>query len=235
MIPPLRDAIENFAWRALKVQQALYFGLVPALIYEAHLDSGRKGQGDHLPSAKRKDAIKGCVDQGLVNDESVRRLLATFASGDVDNLMKPLEQLMNVVENDTVQWIPYHMMEVLSKFHKCCSFPLLQIVKLFDNFYSAKFQSGDGWETLFAAVLMIRLLSGEFGEGILPLPGDFASCAVSYNEHLKGGVIFDDISSLEELEKLMVPPLNLPHVVVYYPSHAAFAHYDLVLAVLSRR
>jgi hypothetical protein len=42
-----------------------------------------------------------------------------------------------------------------------------------------------------------------------------------------------EIDTLEGLVDSMVALSSYPHIAVYYPSNACFAHYDIILAVYS--
>jgi hypothetical protein len=76
----------------LTPREALYYGLVPALIYLAN-----KGT---LPHAKQREAIKGCHD--LVNDDSIRELLLSFFDGNPDHIYPLLLRLMDTQDDGKV-------------------------------------------------------------------------------------------------------------------------------------
>ena len=46
---------------------------------------------------------------------------------------------------------------------------LRAIAELFEDFKDSKIQSGDSWEALFLIVLLVRCLSRQFDDMILPL------------------------------------------------------------------
>jgi hypothetical protein len=160
LVPSVSVARANFSWPSLSARKVLYYGMVPALIHEAQLDL-QAGADTHLPNTKRDEVIQKCVTGGLVTRDGIRRLLDSFLSGDVDNMLSPLQQLIDTVSVDDgtgrVRWIPFHMMEALRKFSSWEGFRDLEdIVRLFNAFKNAKESSGDGWEPLFVAVLLIR-------------------------------------------------------------------------------
>jgi len=74
LITSLRVAQANFNWPSLNPRQALYFGMIPALIHEAHLETIHVG-GEHLPSAKRALAIEECVKEKMLTQDSIRCLM----------------------------------------------------------------------------------------------------------------------------------------------------------------
>ena len=80
------------------------------------------------------------------------------------------------------------MMDVLKRFAEESTLSadlkmvLSKIVALFSRFVNAKESSGDGWEALFQIVLLIRAVSNEFDDTILPLDC-FGRYSVSYNSY----------------------------------------------------
>jgi hypothetical protein len=80
------DAATIFNWPDISAREILYYGSIPALIYDAYL-SKTINKSDYLPFMKRNVTIKKCTDNGLVTDESVIALLSSFTSGEqVSNL-----------------------------------------------------------------------------------------------------------------------------------------------------
>ena len=99
----------------------------------------------------------------MTEDNGVR-LLTSFITGQASLVPRPLLELMNIVEEGKVSWIPCHMMVVLKEFASCGSLPnqhlvLKNIVSQFDRFCSAKGQSGDAWEVLFVVVLLLHAVT----------------------------------------------------------------------------
>jgi hypothetical protein len=227
LIPSLKEAAHNLSWPSLNAREALYYGMVPSLIHEAHLEVREKG---HLPTAKRNNAIQDCLRDGLVTKDSIRKLLTTFCSGDVEGVLLPLQQLMTAVsvsDEDRVQWIPFHMMEVLRKFSAEQELRRLEeIVRLFNAFKDAKESSGDGWESLFVAVLLIRCWA-QMGDQFL-LPVEFEPpCTFSYNKPFQGNFATQNV---HEFVAGIKEPHSFPHIAVYYPTHASFQLYDVIVA-----
>jgi len=63
---------------------------------------------------------------------------------------------------------------------------------------------------------------------------------MSYNdlwENTAGGkeVLFENVESLTDFVARLVKPSVLPHVVVYYPRHARFQYYDVIVAFYDER
>ena len=224
LIPSLQVAKNNFNWQDLNAREVLYYGKVPALIYEARWEAQEMG---HLPTAKRNQAIRDCVSGGFVTEEGIRKLFTTFLTGNVGGVFPPLLQLMTTVSQDHIQWIPFHMMAALETFS--CEHGLKRleaIVRLFHAFKEAKVSSGDGWESLFVAVLLIRCWSQSSDECILPFViGE--TCTFSYNEPFNGNFATQRVA---EFLTGIQPPSSFPHVAVYYPAHASFPCYDVIVA-----
>jgi hypothetical protein len=227
------EAAQALEWSDLNPQEALYYGLVPSMIFLGH-----KKQ---LVSEKRDSAIQKCFDQKLVTEDNVARLLTSFFTGEADLIPQPLLELMNTVEDGKVHWIPCHMMVVLQKFASRGDLPnqklvLEQIVSLFDDFCSAKGQSGDAWEALFVMVLLIRALAGRFHSSVLPLDAfDFNNCSLSFNRPFDlRGKTFESFHAVDEFVDSITAPNRFPHVAVYFPTHASFEEVDVIVAAWPR-
>jgi hypothetical protein len=147
-------------------------------------------------------------------------------------------QLMDSPEVGKIRWIPYHMMNVLIKFTsklKADHFTrLLSIIySHWEAFADAKERSGNGWERLFVSVLLIRCISGKFASLAFP---DFDSrlqasdVSVSYNSPWGPDTSFDS-SVVNDFVGGIAAPAQFPHVSIYYPSHASFEMYDIIVAV----
>jgi hypothetical protein len=229
LIPSLLVAQANFNWPSLNPRQALYFGMIPALIHEAHLETIHVG-GEHLPSAKRALAIEECMEGSMVNSDAIRRLMGTFITGKRLDLLRPLEPLMATRKlgmESVVEWIPFHMMEALSTFSSLQGLKRLEeIVRLFNAFKDAKESSGDGWESLFVAVLLIRCWAQMSDRCLLPFEIKPA-CTFSYNKPFQGNFATQNV---HEFVAGIREPSSFPHIAVYYPTHASFQLYDVIVA-----
>ena len=103
---------------------------------------------------------------------------------------------------------------------------LEEIVQLFNAFKDAKESSGDGWESLFVAVLLIRCWA-QLGDQFL-LPVEFEPpCTFSYNKPFEGNFA---TQSVHEFVAGIREPSSFPHIAVYYPTHAKFPLYDVIVA-----
>lgn len=137
-----------------------------------------------------------------------------------------------------ITWIPYHMMHVLESIADVAALSpmireVVQILRdMFHGFETGKVSGGDSWEALFVISTIARVATNHFCS-LLPLDTvTFANCRVSYNyfwEQTHGGASFPNITTIEQLiEGLTLPP-SYPHVAVFYPPHARFETYDLLV------
>jgi len=163
----------------------------------------------------------------------MKQLLSNFVIGDYRQVMKPLLALMNTVETGKVLWIPFHMMEVLRVFASTLALKnklaIQEIDSQFTMFRNAKTASGDAWEHLFVATLLIRCLAAEFDGVILPLNvREFVDCTVDFNWPFNAQM--DKITKVDEFVKLIGTPTHYPHISIYYPPHSGFEEVDVIVA-----
>jgi hypothetical protein len=142
-----------------------------------------------------------------------------------------------------IYWIFLHMEVVLSKCAKSRKLGehvravVTLIRKLLSDFAQGKTGGGDSWEALFVVALLIRIVCREEDGLLYYLPAAvLAKCTMSYNDHwvnTVGGeeVLFENVESLNDFGARLVKPGSFPHVVVYYPCHARFQYYDVIMAV----
>lgn len=232
LIPSLSIAREIFKHPLLSAREALYFALVPALIFTSTVDLG-------LLVAKQVSAINACLDENLVTNQSVTLLLMSFVTGDKTLVIPPLLQLMTAKPrpdrpgDSSIAWIPFHMEEVLMQFSNSGNLSqqlkivIYNIGILFRQFRYAKENNGDAWDCLFVIALLIRVATGRFEDTVLPLCWWY-SYSFSYNRHVGEGGRGDD---LDAYLKSMAEPDSAPHVAIYYPQHAQFPTYDVIVAV----
>jgi hypothetical protein len=231
------DAKRAFGLSTLNARTALYYGLVPALLYEYCQ------HGDDAGNASRKIIIDKCVDQNLVSNDSIEKLLSSFVTGNTTFVPEPLLFLMDNLKGppsigNIVRWIPAHMMNALKVFAASISAPLKQILfgfdKLFKKFCDAKYNSGEAWEALFVIALLMRVASRTFDESIFPKPRNFLEqYSYSYNElfcDMPNGKSLEESHNLEEYISCFQMPKSVPHIAVYYPQHSNFETYDVIVA-----
>jgi hypothetical protein len=121
------------------------------------------------------------------------------------------------------------MMEVLRKFSAEQGLKgLEEIVRMFNAFKDAKESSGGGWENLFVAVLLIRSWAQMSDDCLLPFELD--GHTFSFNRHFDVSASSFATNDLDAFVAAIKQPLTYPHVSIYYPSHASFQVYDVIVA-----
>jgi hypothetical protein len=233
LIPSMKDARRMFQWPDLTVRQALFRARVPALI------SYTRGT---VPRSfdKRQAAIDELFRHW--NDTNVKELLGSFLDGQAVSVPQPLLQLMTVAAvqgQGKIVWIPFHMTHVLQSISGSAHVDrtLRAIVttmnEMFVGFETGKISGGDSWEAMFAIALVIRLVTRSFHRllGLDELLISNALYGLSYNclWEAHGNLAFPDITTLGQLIEGLVDPPEYPHVAVYYPPHARFETYDLIV------
>lgn len=236
LVPSLEIAQQKLNWETLSIRQLIYYGYIPGLLCDA-----RDVRVSGSLADKARTYFQECVKQKLINDKSIKCLLSTFITGDSDSVPPPLLLLMDTFGRDlkfVVKWIPFHMAAALKYFSSQgeCSPSvvslLFNISTLFDRFMNAKGSSGDVWEALFVLTILIRCLSGEFDECLLPFPAA-ANLTVTYNELLNFNICqYGDMKTLSQLRQMIPKPHSgiTNHIIVYYPYHVQFERYDVIVA-----
>jgi hypothetical protein len=228
LIPSISVALESLRLQNLGPHQAVYFGLMLALIYTFSISNLVE---------KRAMTIELC--RPLLTNEAVIALLRSFIVGDAKLVFPPLLQLMNTTSHNMIRWIPCHMAKVLSTFanspscfeklHGNLRSYLLSIVRFFSIFYMAKNCSDDSWESLFMIVLLIRCVTHTFDSSILNLRTHFQDASISYNFCLKNPSEFNKSSFVKLFVQNIAYPKTFPHISIYYPSHVNFEIYDVIV------
>ena len=216
----------------LTPHKAIYLGLIPALYYGSKLN--------RLPYTRRSEATAKYLDSGLT-DALVRQLLSTMLDGNIKNVPAVLSELMDidiaVDQNGNAEgyarWIPYHMVYVLENVSTRTSLsqPIRKCLKAicaqFETLASHKVNSGDGWEALFIATLLVRCMTGEFCQQLVPLRGSFDK--VLWNEPFRDDSNFET-QHVEEFVQAIPYQQEKSGISIYYPTHAQFEVYDVILA-----
>ena len=109
------------------------------------------------------------------------------------------------------------------------------IVDLFAKFAGSKWEAGDAWEALFLIVLIARCLTATFDETVIPLNQfNTDNIQVTFNEPLNGNVDFyretNPVDFIGGIPLRSETPLGTPAVALYYPGHARFEAYDIIVA-----
>jgi hypothetical protein len=231
-IVSLSDTRKQLKAGALSPQEVLFLGMSPSLIHTSLKTT--------LPFTRRDSVVSAWLVSG-VGLEATKTLLSTILNGEIAGVPGTLLELMDIgtdSEKGTnyVRWIPFHMQYVLDRMTMYNDLPLefractKGLSGLITTFRTAKSESGDAWEALFIMVLLIRCLCGEFNDSLLPLAGFGSSARVRYNEPYHGNNFFSTSVS-EFLDGVPVSGGQLlPAISVYYPRHASFEVYDVIVA-----
>jgi hypothetical protein len=177
------------------------------------------------------------LERTAFNDTQVRELCQTFVDGECTLVHDPFLQYMDA-DGGRVLWIPFHMARILTficywSVGTCNSGVLLYceaIASAFNEFYNDKPGSGKGWEGLFYAALLIRIVAQEYHPFLnFPLTKELKR---SYTLKLDD---FDDtdVSTIKETKKYIeaMPKDRKNHISVYKPSAPSFEMYDIFLVV----
>ena len=224
---------EGASSSTLSPQEIVYFGKIPALIYTYLSPVGT------LPHLERAKVVETWLNSSAFNLDAVKKLLTSMISGSIDEVPKVLLEFMDIdkdasLKQNIVRWVPYHMQFIakqmagsskLSPDIKVC---LMAIAELFAAFRDSKLQSGDSWEALFLIVLLVRCLSRKFDDMILPLIDIPDEAPICYNRPYSG----NHFHSTDPSEFLSgIPLAGRSSVSLYWPGHAKFENYDIVVAV----
>ena len=239
LILNLEDTRQIVIWTGLNAIDALFYGLIPALIWLANCSN--HDVVSLLPFEKIKMAVRKCITGHMVTDDSVREMFRTFITGDDVNFLAPLLPFMDSSVKDkraTLCWIPFHMHCMFEMFGNSILVNCSQrkhfkvITKLLVGFRTSKYRSGDSWECLFVVVLLIRVLTLEFDTVLLPLnTTKFEACGVSYNELFdESSMQMDECKRLDAFIDRLITPTEFPHIDIYHMGHAQFKDVDVILA-----
>lgn len=236
IIPSLHETRVHFQMPDLSAQDALFLGLIPGLIVERKMH--------RAPTTSRINTVEKFLGT-IQNREDVCRLLRSLLTG--AGIDSPLQELTTTdLKDDGTQifrWIPFHMHYVLDRISQDCPYVDAHmrhclssgIVDLFRQFAGTKWEAGDAWEALFLIVLIVRCLTETFDETVVPLrPLITGSIQVQYNGPLNGHVDFfretNPVDFVDGIPLRSWVPAGTCALSIYYPGHARFEAYDVILA-----
>ena len=233
IIPSVNIASNIFDAPHLNARDVLLYGRIPALLSEA--------LQHNVPSEKRDKAIDESLHE--IESNGIRNLMSSFITGNYRVIPSPLLQLMDTLREGPdlhVRWIPYHMLGLFdrllySQIDDLTKRNIQKIIELYQSIPRAKYYSGDAWESLFVIGLLIRCMANDFETSLLPILSDYdyaLSFSVSLNENLEiVNKTFGHMKTCDALIDKMKIPHQLPHISIYYPTHAQFQDYDVIVAV----
>ncbi len=237
--PFISDAQEKLKWGTLTVRAALYRGRVPALIYCTRPDVQQRFE-------KRDAAIHHVRSKW--NDGNVIALLRSFLSGKPEDVFRELLPHVNTGSRQII-WLLLHLERVLYKCQRTKNLTeslhamVALMHKLLSEFEQGKTGGEDSWEALFVLALLVRIVCREEDQLLFLLPTSvLAKCTMSYiglwnafgDKKMppeKKWLQCEDVETLEDFEMRITLPETFPHVTVYYPKHARFQVYDVIMAV----
>lgn len=243
LISSLREARENLGYPKMSAREALYFGLIPGLLVER--------ADNQTVTNRRAYAVRTYIAQMDLKGETdaheaFRDLLGSFITGSVSSIPEVLQELMTAEQrvNDVVlHWIPCHLEFLLREMFDHCKVLrnracLKFIYEGLWTYLGSKQESGDAFEALFIVVAMIRCLSGTFESTILPLKCEVEDLVVKCDEPFLG----HNLNTEKDPEGFVASiPKELPEedqgcdqVSIYYPGHAKFGAYDVIVAFWKR-
>jgi hypothetical protein len=233
---PITDTLQ----KALKLKptldsarEAIYYGLLPGLIYESQSTRSIVGRRETLTNQFLTDS------QNL--DKDFRDILRSLLSGDSNLVPRHLHMLLDSAGNSdgpsVVRWVPFHLSFVMSRLATADSFSYKLIAvhmgKLCDSLRDAKRFSGDSWEAIFVLFLLARCLTGSSDEYFVPSKWFLKKPEVFFNGPYQSNelLLFSECENWEQLLKSVTPGIE-PQLSILFPTHSRFATYD-VLAVHS--
>ena len=223
------------------VREAIYYGLMPGLIHDRSKRSprsvlvkwnSRMNEHNKKTPEKRKKAF---LD-----------VLKSLINGDVSLVPTQFHTFLDAVNaaagSERVRWSPHHLEFVLRKLaldDDEDDYLAKSKGELCKNVLTAKEQSGDGWEALFVLFLLARCVTKSWREPILPDVGRFfesgEKTVVLFNQPFCGRFkLLDKCECWSDLEKEILPG-EAPTISIYYPTHAKFRAYDVILVASEKK
>jgi hypothetical protein len=216
-------------------REAIYYGLMPGLIHDR---------------SKRHNSsvfVKWSAVMTEVNEKSPDERKKTFfcilkslLDGDVRRIPTEFHAFLDATGSgpgsERVRWSPHHLEFVLSRLilddlndDKLAN----SMASLCKKVLESKESSGDGWEGLFVLFLLARCITKSWEEPILSgFDGLFASneqpVVLFDSPFLVGFKFYDQCECWADLKKEIVPG-EAPAISIYYPAHAKFKAYDVIL------
>jgi hypothetical protein len=227
------------------VREAVYYGLIPGMIYESGQNGGRSIAGKrelHVRAAIRNNShqlhvcflsILSSLIEGYLNEMFPEELGLLL-----DSVQKTNEEV------DKVRWVPYHLQFVLRKFSEARSTfhqaDLAEQLSVCCNLLrDAKELSGEGWEGLFVVILFSRCLCNKYDGVFVPkrwfeyVPGQ--SIEVVYNNYdatRNAMRLYGQCKTWDDLKEGVFAPANEKVCLnILYPTHNNFEAYDVFVAV----
>ena len=218
--------------------KAIYYGLLPGLIYDQHMFKG--------PNAKMIDAVMIFNELTVKDKETwMINILKSLFTGDIDLVPPQLRILLTTrrvehaakSDNAKISWVPYILGYVLCRttltegsWHADAT---RSLAMLCSELPSIRGGSGKGYEYLFAIAALARSIA-RLPDGVL-LPEEWfenPAVEVVLNPFKAGaaGKALNDCKTWADLQKGFHVKRAQPTVAIFLPGHAFFRSYDVIAA-----
>jgi len=222
------------------VREAMYYGLVPGMIYESRL-SGKCIAG------KREYWVTKAINNHLRElDGCFRSILMSLIDGFTNQKFpEELGILLDSVQDkvgdlDKIRWVPYHLQFVLHELSSA-NFAHARLADQLSDYCNllkdAKQLSGEGWEGLFVLFLVARCLNCKDDNTFVPdlwfETGQeeveiVLNCYDASSNEMRP---FSDCKTWDEMKAGVVQPTNKTRYClnILYPTHNNFEVYDVIV------
>jgi hypothetical protein len=213
-------------------REAVYYGLVPGMIYES-------AQGKPI-AGQRQMRTRGFLRNSKNPDADFLSILRSLITGKRDSIPEDLHVLLDSARDDShgydqkIRWVPYHLSYVMDRIGDStwdCSYKklALTVADLCENVKKSKQESGEGWENLFVLFLLARCLTHS-PDNVFIIEKDWfqENPKIFYNDPYDGKRCFAECTNWDEVEEGLIPGKE-PQISILYPSHNSFAVYDVVV------
>jgi hypothetical protein len=231
LVDNLSTAMENLYKRLDGAREAIYFGLLPGLLFEE--SKGRSVQGKRVEALGRfKDASKG------VEEDYFKEVLRSLFTGDASQLqhLQILFDGCGEAGSLKARWVPCHLQYVLENMFSIGVDGELRklgsnLAKFCKGLKDSDETSGKGWEGLFVLFLVARSINGCSDDDYF-LPADWfvskSKVKLLFNPYSNPAKAFSGCRNWDELKR-GIDASEDPTVSIFYPSHAGFEVYDAII------
>jgi hypothetical protein len=236
LVPSLAKAI-TLSESLDSTREAVYYGLVPGMIYEAP----KKGKNI---KGKREMAVANFIKSTEDYDGALVTILKSLINGEWKFLPEDLLILLDSAPGadglvQKIRWIPFHLRYVLEQMGQV-SFGHARLADKLADFCSilkdSKEESGEGWESLFVLFLVAYCLTGTSDGAFVPVDWFEKSQSEPPKVFLNGPYSAADnngrtISACKTWDQLKpgVRHGETPQLSIYYPTHNSFEVYDVIV------
>ena len=219
-------------------REAIYYGLMPGLIHD-------RSKRLHPSILVKWSAIMTEVNKKTPGQrrEIFYCILNSLLDGKVGKIPVEFHTFLDATGaggpgTERVRWSPHHLEFVLTNLildDKNDDKLAKSMGSLCKSVLQSKESSGDGWEALFVLFLLARCITESWQEPILSaFDGLFKKAdqpVVLFDSPFVGEFkSYDQCECWADLKKEIVPG-EAPAISIYYPTHARFKAYDVILVI----